>query len=277
MVDNAARIAACVDIFVIIARTDAVAVGGLDSAIDRAGQYHATGADVLFVEAVRTGEEAAAVARTFPDVPLRRPGLCDRYSPRSRRRARPPQPCQACRRSASSSTSSACPRSGPPRSAMPQGASEPSRLSRPVLDYHSFGRAPGVVGDGRHAPDRSRARYPGKVTRKRLAMKRRRREAAPAPARVIEHPRPLAGVTLEPDPASPVCHHVVVEDGQACWQSHPMPLPAIPVQQAPGLAAAIPCERVVAPHVPWPKRDVHVGELQPPGRRPDAWEPDRAP
>src|SRR5258708_5109814 len=56
--------------FVIIARTDAVAVAGLDSAIDRAGQYHAAGADVLFVEAVRTEEEAAAVARAFPGVPL---------------------------------------------------------------------------------------------------------------------------------------------------------------------------------------------------------------
>jgi carboxyvinyl-carboxyphosphonate phosphorylmutase len=56
--------------FVIIARTDAVAVEGLDSAIDRAGHYHAAGADVLFVEAVRTDDEAAAVARAFPDVPL---------------------------------------------------------------------------------------------------------------------------------------------------------------------------------------------------------------
>ncbi|HEU5422320.1 MAG TPA: oxaloacetate decarboxylase [Nitrolancea sp.] len=56
--------------FVIIARTDAVAVEGLDSAIDRAGHYQAAGADVLFVEAVRTEEEAAAVARAFPGVPL---------------------------------------------------------------------------------------------------------------------------------------------------------------------------------------------------------------
>ena len=56
--------------FVLIARTDAVAVEGLDSAIDRAGQYRAAGADVVFVEAVRTDDEAAAVARAFPDVPL---------------------------------------------------------------------------------------------------------------------------------------------------------------------------------------------------------------
>ncbi len=56
--------------FVIIARTDAVAVEGLNSAIDRAGQYRAAGADMLFVEAVRTDEEAVTVAEAFPGVPL---------------------------------------------------------------------------------------------------------------------------------------------------------------------------------------------------------------
>jgi 2-methylisocitrate lyase-like PEP mutase family enzyme len=56
--------------FVIIARTDAVAVEGLDSAIGRASRYRAAGADVLFIEAVRTEHEATAVARAFPGVPL---------------------------------------------------------------------------------------------------------------------------------------------------------------------------------------------------------------
>lgn len=56
--------------FVIIARTDAVAVEGFDSAIERAGLYREAGADVLFVEAVRTDAEAEAVARAFPEVPL---------------------------------------------------------------------------------------------------------------------------------------------------------------------------------------------------------------
>ncbi len=56
--------------FVIIARTDAVAVEGLPAAIDRARRYRDAGADVLFVEAVRTEEEAAAVAAAFPDTPL---------------------------------------------------------------------------------------------------------------------------------------------------------------------------------------------------------------
>jgi 2-methylisocitrate lyase-like PEP mutase family enzyme len=56
--------------FVIIARTDARAVEGLERAIDRARLYRAAGADVLFVEAVRSGAEAAEVARAFPGVPL---------------------------------------------------------------------------------------------------------------------------------------------------------------------------------------------------------------
>ena len=56
--------------FAIIARTDAVAVEGLDRAVDRAGEYRAAGADVLFIEAVRTEEEAATVAEAFPGVPL---------------------------------------------------------------------------------------------------------------------------------------------------------------------------------------------------------------
>jgi 2,3-dimethylmalate lyase len=56
--------------FVIIARTDARAVEGLDGAIDRARQYRDAGADVLFVEAVTSQDEAAAVARALPGVPL---------------------------------------------------------------------------------------------------------------------------------------------------------------------------------------------------------------
>jgi 2,3-dimethylmalate lyase len=56
--------------FVIIARTDARAVEGLDGAIDRARQYREAGADVLFVEAVTSQDEAAAVTRALPGVPL---------------------------------------------------------------------------------------------------------------------------------------------------------------------------------------------------------------
>ena len=56
--------------FVIIARTDARAVEGLERAIDRARQYRAAGADVLFIEAVVSEAEAAEVTRALPGVPL---------------------------------------------------------------------------------------------------------------------------------------------------------------------------------------------------------------
>ena len=56
--------------FVIIARTDARAVEGLASALDRAGRYREAGADVLFIEALTAEEEIVAAARAFPGVPL---------------------------------------------------------------------------------------------------------------------------------------------------------------------------------------------------------------
>ena len=56
--------------FVIIARTDARAVEGLERALDRARLYREAGADVLFIEAVTSQDEAAEAARAFPDVPL---------------------------------------------------------------------------------------------------------------------------------------------------------------------------------------------------------------
>ena len=49
----------------IIARTDAIAVEGFQAAIDRAEAYLEAGADALFIEAPRTGDELARVARTF--------------------------------------------------------------------------------------------------------------------------------------------------------------------------------------------------------------------
>src|ERR687885_2462747 len=56
--------------FVIIARTDARAVEGIDGALERARRYREAGADALFVEAPQSEEEVAAVAEAFPDVPL---------------------------------------------------------------------------------------------------------------------------------------------------------------------------------------------------------------
>ena len=56
--------------FLIIARTDARAVEGLEAALRRARAYREAGADVLFVEAPQTDDEVAAVARAFPGVTL---------------------------------------------------------------------------------------------------------------------------------------------------------------------------------------------------------------
>lgn len=56
--------------FVLIARTDARAVDGLDAALERAASYRDAGADVLFVEAPQDEAEIEAVAAAFPDTPL---------------------------------------------------------------------------------------------------------------------------------------------------------------------------------------------------------------
>ena len=55
--------------FTIIVRTDALAVTGWDDTMRRCEDYVKAGADVLFVEALRTPEEAERAARSF-DVPL---------------------------------------------------------------------------------------------------------------------------------------------------------------------------------------------------------------
>ena len=56
--------------FVIIARTDANAVYGLEDALSRGRAYREAGADVIFIEAPRSIEELRAIAQAFPDVPL---------------------------------------------------------------------------------------------------------------------------------------------------------------------------------------------------------------
>ena len=56
--------------FLIIARTDARAVEGLQAALERARIYLEAGADVLFVEAPQSEHEIELIARSFPDVPL---------------------------------------------------------------------------------------------------------------------------------------------------------------------------------------------------------------
>jgi 2,3-dimethylmalate lyase len=54
----------------IIARTDARAVEGLDAAIERAARYREAGADVLFVEAPQSVDEIRTIAAAFKEVPL---------------------------------------------------------------------------------------------------------------------------------------------------------------------------------------------------------------
>lgn len=56
--------------FVIIARTDARAVEGLEKALQRARRYAEAGADVLFVEAPQSEQEIETVAKTLADLPL---------------------------------------------------------------------------------------------------------------------------------------------------------------------------------------------------------------
>jgi 2-methylisocitrate lyase-like PEP mutase family enzyme len=55
----------------ILARTDALAIEGLDAALDRAEAYLACGVDALFIEALRTPEQMDAACQRFAQrVPL---------------------------------------------------------------------------------------------------------------------------------------------------------------------------------------------------------------
>lgn len=56
--------------FVLIARTDAIAVEGFDSAIRRAQAYLAAGADVIFIEAPETEAQMAQIAKMIPQPKL---------------------------------------------------------------------------------------------------------------------------------------------------------------------------------------------------------------
>ncbi len=55
---------------VLIARTDALAIEGLDAAIERAHAYAAAGADVIFVEAPVSVEQIETIARRLPQPKL---------------------------------------------------------------------------------------------------------------------------------------------------------------------------------------------------------------
>lgn len=65
-----AKIKAAVDAksdadFVVIARTDAIAVEGFDAAMDRAALYEEAGADMLFVEAPTDSQQMAKIGSSF--------------------------------------------------------------------------------------------------------------------------------------------------------------------------------------------------------------------
>ncbi|WP_252896983.1 isocitrate lyase/PEP mutase family protein [Metallosphaera hakonensis] len=56
--------------FVLIARTDAIAVEGLESALERAKQYYRAGADMLFVEAPESVEQVETISKELRGIPL---------------------------------------------------------------------------------------------------------------------------------------------------------------------------------------------------------------
>src|ERR1700731_2216059 len=56
--------------FIVIGRTDAIAVEGYDAAIDRAAAYLEAGADMIFVEAPTTEQQIADIAQRLPGYKL---------------------------------------------------------------------------------------------------------------------------------------------------------------------------------------------------------------
>jgi len=73
--DMVSKIATAVDArrdsdFVVIARTDALAIEGLDSALERAHAYREAGADVLFIEAPRSEADLVRIATELIPTPL---------------------------------------------------------------------------------------------------------------------------------------------------------------------------------------------------------------
>jgi 2-methylisocitrate lyase-like PEP mutase family enzyme len=61
--------------FVIIARTDALAVHGWNDVIQRCRAYHAAGADMVFVDGIKTTEDLHIYARELHDLPRLYNGL----------------------------------------------------------------------------------------------------------------------------------------------------------------------------------------------------------
>jgi 2-methylisocitrate lyase-like PEP mutase family enzyme len=56
--------------FVLFARTDALAVNGMEDTLDRCRAYREAGADVIFVDGLKTHEHIETVAKSLRDMPL---------------------------------------------------------------------------------------------------------------------------------------------------------------------------------------------------------------
>jgi 2-methylisocitrate lyase-like PEP mutase family enzyme len=56
--------------FVLNARTDAIAVEGIEGAVRRAKEYAAAGADMIYPDAVRTEDDIKRIVDAVPDVPV---------------------------------------------------------------------------------------------------------------------------------------------------------------------------------------------------------------
>jgi 2,3-dimethylmalate lyase len=67
---RAAKAAATSPDFAVIARTDARATDGFDEAVGRGLAFRDAGADLVFVEAIRSRDELERLPRLVPDVPL---------------------------------------------------------------------------------------------------------------------------------------------------------------------------------------------------------------
>lgn len=67
---KAAKAARQHDDFLIMSRTDARAVNGLQDAIDRSKRYQAAGADLIFIEAPQSYDELVEIHQAFPNTPL---------------------------------------------------------------------------------------------------------------------------------------------------------------------------------------------------------------
>ncbi len=70
MVEKVAAAASARHHTLVVARTDAAAVGGVDEAIERARRYVEAGADIIFPEALTTEADLATVSKALEGVPL---------------------------------------------------------------------------------------------------------------------------------------------------------------------------------------------------------------